>query len=94
MRVGMEATGFSRLFERLLAELAFELWIGDPAEIKAKRVKKQKYDRETGRRRNAPARFRVSDCGRARQLQELACTEPCSAPFRSAGGFWSENAQR
>jgi hypothetical protein len=24
----------------------FELWIGDPAEIKAKRVRKQKYDRE------------------------------------------------
>ncbi len=25
-----------RWFERLLAELGFELWIGDPAEIKAK----------------------------------------------------------
>jgi transposase len=43
-RVGMEATGYSRWFERLLAELGFELWIGDPAEIKAKRVKKQKTD--------------------------------------------------
>lgn len=42
----MEATGYSRWFERLLAELGFELWIGDPAEIKAKRVKKQKTDRE------------------------------------------------
>ena len=42
VRVGMEATGYSRWFERLLAELGFELWIGDPAEIKAKRVKKQK----------------------------------------------------
>jgi transposase len=30
----------------LLAELGFELWIGDPAEIKAKRVKKQKTDRK------------------------------------------------
>ena len=49
VRVGMEATGFSRWFERLLAELGFELWIGDPAEIKAKRVKKQKYDREDAR---------------------------------------------
>ena len=28
----MEATGFSRWFEQLLAELGFELWIGDPAE--------------------------------------------------------------
>jgi len=40
VRVGMEATRYSRWFERLLAELGFELWIGDPAEIKAKRVKK------------------------------------------------------
>lgn len=48
-RVGMEATGFSRWFERLLAELGFELWIGDPAEIKAKRVKKRKTDREDAR---------------------------------------------
>src|SRR6202161_2666763 len=45
VRVGMEATGHSRWFERLLAELGFELWIGDPAEIKAKRVRKQKTDR-------------------------------------------------
>jgi transposase len=46
VRIGMEATGYSRWFERLLAELGFELWIGDPAEIKAKRVKKQKTDRK------------------------------------------------
>ncbi len=49
MRVGMEATGYSRWFERLLAELGFEVWMGDPAEIKAKRVKKQKFDREDAR---------------------------------------------
>jgi transposase len=49
VRVGMEATGYARWFERLLAELGFELWIGDPAEIKAKRVKKQKFDREDAR---------------------------------------------
>ena len=36
-------------FERLLAELRFEVWMGDPAEIKAKRVKKQKFDREDAR---------------------------------------------
>jgi len=46
VRVGMEATGYSRWFERLLAGLGFELWIGDPAEIEAKRVKKRKTDRE------------------------------------------------
>jgi transposase len=46
VRVGMEATGYSRWFERLLTELGFELWIGDPAEIKTRRVKKQKTDRK------------------------------------------------
>ena len=49
VRVGMEATGYSRWFERLLAELGFELWIGDPAKIKAKRIKKQKTDRNNAR---------------------------------------------
>jgi transposase len=42
VRVGMEATGYSRWFERLLAELGIEVWIGDAAEIKTKRVRKQK----------------------------------------------------
>jgi transposase len=45
VRVGMEATGHSRWFERLLAELNFELWVGDPAQIQAKQVRKQKNDR-------------------------------------------------
>src|SRR6202171_2541929 len=49
VRVGMEATGYSRWVERLLAQLGFELWIGDPAEIKAKRIKKQKTDRNDAR---------------------------------------------
>ena len=49
VRVGMEATGYARWFERLLAVLDFELWIGDPAEIKAKRVRKPKTDREDAR---------------------------------------------
>src|SRR5712675_3068767 len=40
----MEATGYSRWFERLLAELGFEVWIGDPAEIRTRRAKKQKTD--------------------------------------------------
>jgi hypothetical protein len=46
VRLGMEATGYSRWFERLLAELGFEVWIGDPSEIKIRRVKKQKTDRK------------------------------------------------
>src|SRR5216684_6482018 len=44
--VGMEATGYSRWFEQLLAELGIEVWIGDAAKIKTKRVRKQKTDRQ------------------------------------------------
>ncbi len=46
VRVGMEASGHARWFERLLAELNFELWIGDASEIRTKRVRKQKTDRQ------------------------------------------------
>jgi len=46
VRVGMEASGHSRWFERLLGELQFELWIGNAAEIRTKRVRKQKTDRQ------------------------------------------------
>src|SRR5690242_234591 len=46
VRVGMEASGHARWFERLLAELNFELWIGDAAEIHRKRERKQKTDRQ------------------------------------------------
>src|SRR3989442_9233148 len=46
VRVGMEATGYSRWFERLLTELGFEVWIGDAAEIKTKPGRKQKTDRK------------------------------------------------
>jgi transposase len=46
VRVGIEATGHARWFERLLAELQFELWIGNAGEIKAARVRKLKTDRQ------------------------------------------------
>src|SRR5881275_382021 len=46
LRVGMEASGHARWLERLLAELQIELWIGDAAEIRSKRVRKQKTDRQ------------------------------------------------
>ena len=46
VRVGMEASGHGRWFERLLAELHFELWIGDASEIRTRRVRKQKTDRQ------------------------------------------------
>jgi len=46
VRVGMEASGHARWFERLLSDLQFELWIGDASEIRTKRVRKQKTDRQ------------------------------------------------
>ena len=45
VRVGIEATGNCRWFERSLAELNYELWVGDAAQIRAKQVRKQKNDR-------------------------------------------------
>jgi hypothetical protein len=35
VRVGMEATGHCRWFECLLSVLNYELWVGDPAQIRA-----------------------------------------------------------
>ena len=43
--VGMEASGQSQWFERLLAELGHELWIGDAGKIRASAERKQKTDR-------------------------------------------------
>ena len=45
VRVGMEASGHARWFERLLEELKIELWVGDAAVIRAKRGRKAKTDR-------------------------------------------------
>jgi transposase len=42
----MEASGHARWFERLATELQFELRIGDAAEIRTQRVRKQKTDRQ------------------------------------------------
>ena len=44
VRVGREASGHARWFERLLAELGFELWVGDPAKIRAAEPRQQKTD--------------------------------------------------
>src|ERR1700674_4388748 len=44
VRVGIEATGHTRWFERMLGELGHELWIGDAAQIRASMVRKQKTD--------------------------------------------------
>jgi len=45
-KVGVEASGHARWFERLLAELNIELWRGDAAVIRAKRGRKAKTDRQ------------------------------------------------
>lgn len=44
VRVGIEASGNALWFERLLAELGHEVWIGDAARIRALRVRYQKTD--------------------------------------------------
>lgn len=44
-RVGVEASGQSQWFERLLGELGHEMWIGDAAQIRAMETRKQKTDR-------------------------------------------------
>src|SRR6201982_261025 len=46
VRVGMEASGQARWFERLLGERNIELWIGDATEIARKRERKQKTVRQ------------------------------------------------
>jgi len=45
VRVGLEASGQSQWFERLLVELGDELWIGDAAKVRASTERKQKTDR-------------------------------------------------
>jgi transposase len=42
----MEASGHARWFERVLAELNIELWLGDATVIRAKRARKPKRDRQ------------------------------------------------
>ena len=49
VRVGMEARGRARWLERLLAERNIELWTGDAAKIRAKRVALKKTDRQDAR---------------------------------------------
>jgi transposase len=60
MRVGIEATGPIHWFERLLAELGHELWIGDVAKIRASEVRKQKTDERLQLVLPPPRRYLVS----------------------------------
>jgi transposase len=45
VRVGIEATGYTRWFEEMMGELGHELWVGDAAKIRASVVRRQKNDR-------------------------------------------------
>jgi transposase len=45
VRVGVEASGGMRWFERLLCALGFELWVGDPAKVRAAAARKPKTDK-------------------------------------------------
>lgn len=45
VRVGIESSGNTQWFERLLEELGFELLIGDAGKIRATQVRRQKTDR-------------------------------------------------
>jgi transposase len=87
VRVGMEATGYSRWFERLLAELGIEVWIGDAAEIKTKRVRKQKTDREdSASSRETAAREKAGLDSRAKS-QAPSRTEERTQKCRNCSGF-------
>ena len=48
-RVGIEATGYARWFDSLLAEQGHELWIGDASAIRAAQVRQQKTDARDAR---------------------------------------------
>jgi transposase len=49
VRVGVEASGGMRWFERLLCALGFELWVADPAKVRAAAARKPKTDKEDAR---------------------------------------------
>ena len=42
--IGIEATGYTQWFERLAGELGHELWVGDPAEVRARAGRRPKTD--------------------------------------------------
>ena len=81
----MEASGHSRWFERLLTDLQFELWIGDAAEIRTKRVRKQKTDRQDAQlllRLMIEDRFPriwVPDAGESRSAATTMASAPAGA---------------
>jgi transposase len=43
--IGLESTGYSAWFERLLQQCGHEVWVGDAAQIRASMTRKQKTDK-------------------------------------------------
>jgi len=48
-RVGIEASGAAQWFEQMLSGMGHELWVGDPARIRALAVRQQKTDARDAR---------------------------------------------
>ncbi len=70
--MGIEATGHTRWFERLLTELGQELWVGDAARIRAADMRKQKTDaRDAAIRGTAPLSLASVD---AESCSSAGCT--------------------
>ena len=78
VRVGMEASGHARWFERLLIELQFELWIGDAAAIRTKRVRKQKTDRQDAQLLLTPLAGKSLSAGSGYRTRRIAICGNCS----------------
>ena len=76
VRIGMEASGHApRWFERLVAELQFEVWTGDAAAIRANRERKQKTHRQDAQLILSlllEDRFRRSGCRAGRNPRSAA----------------------
>src|SRR6266566_1266654 len=76
VRVGMEACGHYPWFERLLADLGMELWLGDAVKIRASVVRKQKTDRRDAEHLQCccgKIGFRGSGCRRWRSGTRGSC---------------------
>ena len=90
VRVGMEASGHAGWFERLLAELNIELWMGDAAKIAAKRVRKPKTDRRVESRTGAGtlvSRWLLTTLSRRRLSPVWLGSVSCSRSSNRTGRF-------
>jgi hypothetical protein len=92
----MEATGHARWFERLLAELQFEPWIGDAAAIRTKRVLERRIS-TTGKPSKklvgAPSGYVPEGIGQALSRSTLLIHRLCSyqRPARAWNSNWNSN---